>query len=65
MNALAKIPVTVVTGFRGSGKTTLIQHLLTNAAALAAVETCVTRLHAASLWKTRRDSIAAALRESS
>ena len=31
MNSLAKIPVTVVTGFLGSGKTTLIQHLITNA----------------------------------
>ncbi len=30
MNSLAKVPVTVVTGFLGSGKTTLIQHLLTN-----------------------------------
>jgi cobalamin biosynthesis protein CobW len=31
MNTLAKIPVTVVTGFLGSGKTTLIRHLITNA----------------------------------
>ena len=31
MNSLAKIPVTVVTGFLGSGKTTLIRHLLANA----------------------------------
>jgi len=31
MNTLAKIPVTVVTGFLGSGKTTLIQHLIANA----------------------------------
>jgi cobalamin biosynthesis protein CobW len=31
MNSLAKVPVTVVTGFLGSGKTTLIQHLITNA----------------------------------
>ncbi|WOH52192.1 cobalamin biosynthesis protein CobW [Bradyrhizobium sp. sBnM-33] len=31
MKTLAKIPVTVVTGFLGSGKTTLIQHLITNA----------------------------------
>ena len=30
MSALAKIPVTVVTGFLGSGKTTLIRQLLTN-----------------------------------
>jgi cobalamin biosynthesis protein CobW len=30
MNTLTKIPVTVVTGFLGSGKTTLIQHLLRN-----------------------------------
>src|SRR5579864_663593 len=30
MNTLAKVPVTVVTGFLGSGKTTLIQHLLAN-----------------------------------
>ncbi|MBR1158718.1 cobalamin biosynthesis protein CobW [Bradyrhizobium elkanii] len=31
MTTLAKIPVTVVTGFLGSGKTTLIQHLIRNA----------------------------------
>ena len=31
MNRLGKIPVTVVTGFLGSGKTTLIRHLITNA----------------------------------
>lgn len=31
MSDLAKIPVTVITGFLGSGKTTLIRHLLTNA----------------------------------
>jgi cobalamin biosynthesis protein CobW len=31
MNPLVKIPVTVITGFLGSGKTTLIRHLLTNA----------------------------------
>ncbi|MCK1636809.1 cobalamin biosynthesis protein CobW [Bradyrhizobium sp. 157] len=31
MNTLAKVPVTVVTGFLGSGKTTLIQNLITNA----------------------------------
>jgi cobalamin biosynthesis protein CobW len=31
MNTLTKIPVTVVTGFLGSGKTTLIQHLIRNA----------------------------------
>ncbi|WP_296743953.1 cobalamin biosynthesis protein CobW [Mesorhizobium sp.] len=31
MNSLAKVPVTVVTGFLGSGKTTLIRHLITNA----------------------------------
>lgn len=30
MTDLAKIPVTVVTGFLGTGKTTLIQHLLRN-----------------------------------
>jgi len=30
MTTLAKIPVTVITGFLGSGKTTLIRHLLTN-----------------------------------
>jgi cobaltochelatase CobN len=34
-----------------------------NPLALAAMETCFTRLHEASLWKTRRNSIAAALRE--
>jgi cobaltochelatase CobN len=32
-----------------------------NAPALAAMETCFTRLHEASLWRTRRNSIAAAL----
>jgi cobalamin biosynthesis protein CobW len=31
MNYLTKVPVTIVTGFLGSGKTTLIQHLITNA----------------------------------
>ena len=31
MNSLTKVPVTVVTGFLGSGKTTLIRHLITNA----------------------------------
>ena len=31
MSSLAKVPVTVVTGFLGSGKTTLIQHLIANA----------------------------------
>jgi cobalamin biosynthesis protein CobW len=31
MNTLAKVPVTVVTGFLGSGKTTLIRHLIRNA----------------------------------
>ena len=31
MKPLAKVPVTVVTGFLGSGKTTLIQHLIANA----------------------------------
>jgi cobalamin biosynthesis protein CobW len=31
MNTLTKVPVTVITGFLGSGKTTLIQHLITNA----------------------------------
>ncbi|MBR0932358.1 cobaltochelatase subunit CobN [Bradyrhizobium jicamae] len=36
-----------------------------NPAALAAMETCFNRLHEASLWKTRRNSIAAALREAS
>ncbi len=30
MTSLAKIPVTVITGFLGSGKTTLIRHLLNN-----------------------------------
>ena len=30
MSDLAKIPVTVVTGFLGSGKTTLIRHLMQN-----------------------------------
>lgn len=32
-----------------------------NPAALAAIETCFARLHGASLWRTRRNSIAAAL----
>ncbi|MBR0783001.1 cobaltochelatase subunit CobN [Bradyrhizobium iriomotense] len=36
-----------------------------NPAALAAMETCFTRLHEASLWRTRRNSIAAALKEAS
>ncbi|MGY8707753.1 cobaltochelatase subunit CobN [Bradyrhizobium sp. 18BD] len=36
-----------------------------NPAALAAMEICFTRLHEASLWRTRRNSIAAALREAS
>jgi cobaltochelatase CobN len=36
-----------------------------NPAALVAMETCFTRLHDAALWKTRRNSIAAALREAS
>ncbi|MGY8676363.1 cobaltochelatase subunit CobN [Bradyrhizobium sp. UFLA05-153] len=36
-----------------------------NPAALAAIETCFTRLHEAALWKTRRNSIAAALKEAS
>lgn len=31
MSSLAKIPVTVITGFLGSGKTTLIRHLMSNA----------------------------------
>jgi cobalamin biosynthesis protein CobW len=30
MNDLTKLPVTVVTGFLGSGKTTLIRHLMQN-----------------------------------
>ena len=30
MNTLEKLPVTVVTGFLGSGKTTLIRHLMQN-----------------------------------
>ena len=29
--SLAKVPVTIVTGFLGAGKTTLIRHLLENA----------------------------------
>ncbi|WP_298887239.1 cobaltochelatase subunit CobN [uncultured Bradyrhizobium sp.] len=36
-----------------------------NPAALAAMEICFTRLHEASLWRTRRNSIAAALKEAS
>jgi cobalamin biosynthesis protein CobW len=31
MSSLAKVPVTIITGFLGSGKTTLIRHLMTNA----------------------------------
>ncbi len=31
MSDLAKVPVTVITGFLGAGKTTLIRHLMTNA----------------------------------
>ncbi|MGR3742845.1 MAG: cobalamin biosynthesis protein CobW [Pseudooceanicola nanhaiensis] len=31
MNELTKLPVTVITGFLGSGKTTLIRHLMQNA----------------------------------
>jgi cobaltochelatase CobN len=36
-----------------------------NPMALIALKTCFTRLHEASLWKTRRNSIAAALKEAS
>lgn len=36
-----------------------------NPLALLAIETCFTRLHEASLWKTRRNSIAATLKEAS
>ncbi|MBR1363521.1 cobaltochelatase subunit CobN [Bradyrhizobium ottawaense] len=36
-----------------------------NPSALAAMETCFARLHDAALWQTRRNSIAAALREAS
>jgi cobaltochelatase CobN len=36
-----------------------------NPAALLAMETCFNRLHEALLWKTRRNSIAAALKEAS
>lgn len=36
-----------------------------NPAALAAMETCFTRLHDAALWRTRRNSIVSALREAS
>lgn len=32
MTDLAKIPVTVITGFLGSGKTTLVRHLMRNPA---------------------------------
>jgi len=31
VSSLAKIPVTVITGFLGSGKTTLVRHLMSNA----------------------------------
>jgi cobalamin biosynthesis protein CobW len=30
MSELTKIPVTIITGFLGSGKTTLISHLMKN-----------------------------------
>ena len=30
MSDLAKLPVTVITGFLGAGKTTLIRHLIQN-----------------------------------
>ncbi|MCK1636808.1 cobaltochelatase subunit CobN [Bradyrhizobium sp. 157] len=36
-----------------------------NPAALVAIESCLARLHEAALWRTRRNSIAAALREAS
>jgi cobaltochelatase CobN len=36
-----------------------------NPAALSAIENCFTGLHEASLWVTRRNSIAASLREAS
>lgn len=31
MSDLSKVPVTIVTGFLGAGKTTLISHLIRNA----------------------------------
>ena len=31
MTALAKVPCTIVTGFLGAGKTTLVRHVLENA----------------------------------
>ncbi|MBV9637810.1 MAG: cobalamin biosynthesis protein CobW, partial [Methylobacteriaceae bacterium] len=31
MNDLAKLPVTIITGFLGAGKTTLIRHVLETA----------------------------------
>ena len=30
MSNLEKLPVTVITGFLGAGKTTLVRHLMTN-----------------------------------
>lgn len=35
MTDLAKVPVTIVTGFLGAGKTTLIRHLIQNAGGAA------------------------------
>ncbi|MFY8195863.1 MAG: GTP-binding protein, partial [Novosphingobium sp.] len=31
MSDLSKVPVTIITGFLGAGKTTLISHLIRNA----------------------------------
>ena len=31
MTSLAKVPCTIVTGFLGAGKTTLVRHVLENA----------------------------------
>ena len=43
MSTLEKLPVTVITGFLGSGKTTLIRHLI-SFRGLSRKETCTEKL---------------------